>query len=189
MVFFLCIRPGEDSVSVCVVKSKSPEQPFFFAAPQEEGERRHKVLPHYGQHDQQGSDPDNGEFTPNVRLPLPDSSRRENRQWEQEQMLSAEKEIITKKAKTCRFQHDICLVSAQLISVLKFNSVRETVTNESLLMIIVMRGGKRVRMRMMMLTYRQDTEIEQDMITKLMDNHVRMIGKENISDYQNYQDQ
>ena len=25
MVFFLCIRPGEDSVSVCVVKSKSPE--------------------------------------------------------------------------------------------------------------------------------------------------------------------
>ena len=48
-------------------------------------------------------------------------------------MLSAEKEIITKKAKTCHFQHDICLVSAQLISVLKFNSVRETVTNESLL--------------------------------------------------------
>ena len=69
-------------------------------------------------------------------------------------MLSAEKEIITKKAKTCHFQHDICLVSAQLISVLKFNSVRETVTNESLLMIIIMRGGKRVRMRMRMLTYR-----------------------------------
>ena len=29
-----------------------------------------------------------------------------------------------------------------------------------------------------------DTEIEKDMITKLMDNHVRMIGKENISGYQ-----
>ena len=57
-------------------------------------------------------------------------------------MLSAEKEIITKKAKTCHFQHDICLVSAQLISVLKFNFVRETVTNESLLMIIIMRGGR-----------------------------------------------
>ena len=42
---------------------------------------------------------------------------------------------------------------------------------------------------MMMMKYRQDTEIEKDMITKLMDNHVRMIGKENISDYQNYQDQ
>ena len=39
-------------------------------------------------------------------------------------MLSVEKEIITKKAKTCHFQHDICLVSAQFISVLKFNSVR-----------------------------------------------------------------
>ena len=102
-------------------------------------------------------------------------------------MLSAEKEIITKKAKTCHFQHDICLVSAQLISVLKFNSVRETVTNESLLMIIIMRsplieGG--MMMMMMMMTCRQDTEIEKDMITKLMDNHVRMIGKENISGYQ-----
>ena len=44
-------------------------------------------------------------------------------------------------------------------------------------------------MMMMMMTDRQDTKIEKRYDYKKMDNHVRMIGKENISDYQNYQDQ